>query len=289
MTATARPGSQSNWSSPPSARRFSSPGRRSPPTTRAMSKPNRQGRVVTYPPDSAAAVVSSPGSGIAGSMGALLLFHLRNLDLLAPHPPQDQVLPPAHPSRPVVGDSSAAERAVRPRARPPAPGRCCARSAESKLARRLHPPHVGSQFHHVQVQLQDSLLAQGGFEAPGDDGFLQLAKRVAGRGEVEILGQLLGDCAGAAQLVALAPGAGQHRQQLAALLAITPAEGRALITQGVRQREVIDPAMREEVVVLADDHGVPHGGGDRVEREPAGTTGLAPGPLRAAAGHADAS
>jgi hypothetical protein len=81
----------------------------------------------------------------------------------------------------------------------------------------LEPPDVISQLHGVQVQLENALLAERAFEPEGGDRFLDLPKRIAAGGEIEVLGELLGDGAGPAQRIASSPGAAQQRHQVIAV------------------------------------------------------------------------
>ena len=67
------------------------------------------------------------------------------------------------------------------------------------VARRsLRPKYPVAPFDDVQVDFEDSRLAQLGLEPAGNDQLPQLPEGVLGRREVEVLGQLLRDGAGAA-------------------------------------------------------------------------------------------
>ena len=85
---------------------------------------------------------------------------------------------------------------------------CCTRQrrrrhAEVVARRRLGAPDAVAPLDHVQIDLEDARLRQRRLEPPRDDQLAQLAQRVARRRQVEVLGELLRDRAGAARRLAL--------------------------------------------------------------------------------------
>src|SRR5437867_7753813 len=78
------------------------------------------------------------------------------------------------------------------------------RLAEIAPAGALHTPHARPEFYDVQVELEDPPLAERALELPGEDGFAQLAQRVARGREPEIPRELLADGGCAARQLALA-------------------------------------------------------------------------------------
>ena len=47
--------------------------------------------------------------------------------------------------------------------------------------------HAWSPFNDVEVEFENSLLVQSGFQHPGNEEFLQFSNGVSGCGEIEIL------------------------------------------------------------------------------------------------------
>ena len=62
------------------------------------------------------------------------------------------------------------------------------------LRRRFRTEHAISPFDHIQINLEDALLAPHGLDHQGDNRFLRLAPRRFGRRQKKIFGQLLRNC-----------------------------------------------------------------------------------------------
>src|SRR5207249_11411206 len=88
--------------------------------------------------------------------------------------------------------------------------------------------------------------------------FLELPERIAGGGEVEVLGELLGDRARSADPLAALPEACQRLGQLGPVLHIGPAKAVPAIPDGIPDRRVVDSAVLVEPVILSDERRGPH-------------------------------
>ncbi len=214
--------------------------------------------------------VSLAGRGAGGigrkgrGRGGLRLLH-RHDHGLAAEPAEDELLPPDRAAGPEGGVRGQRVREGRheqgglihrePRRRPP----------EVPLARGFHSPEIRPQLDDVQVQLEDPRLAQRPLEAVGGHRLLQLPQRVARGREVQVLGELLGDRAGAAHPALPVGGAAEGPLQFRAIARIPPREGAAPVAEGLADRPPVDPVVLVEGVVLARDRRFAEPLRDRVE------------------------
>ena len=135
-----------------------------------------------------------------------LLLGRRHLDRLAAHPPENQVLAAAHPVGAVGGVGAQRKRQRGRERRRLGLGEPPGRGVEVPPARRLHAPDPVAQLGDVEVELQNPRACPSARLQPiRGHRLLQLPQRIPRGREVEILGHLLGDGAGAPQRVTPAP------------------------------------------------------------------------------------
>src|SRR4029078_12739877 len=77
--------------------------------------------------------------------------------------------------------------------------------AEVRSRRGFAAENTVTPLDHVQIDLENAPLRQARLEPPGDEQLAQLANRVARRGQVRVLRELLGDRARTAGESALLP------------------------------------------------------------------------------------
>ena len=129
--------------------------------------------------------------------------------------------------------------------------------AEIGLARRLDTPQIRAELRHVQVQREDAVLRQRPLQSVGDHRLLELAERIARGREIEVLRELLGDRAGAAELLPPRPRASQHPTQLLTVACIRQGEAGAPVAQRLPHRPPVHAVMLVERPILRRGRGLP--------------------------------
>ncbi len=95
------------------------------------------------------------------------------------------------------------------------PARGC---IKKKPARRISAVHARAELHNIEIDLQNAALRPHDLDQHGEIGFERLANKAPAGPEVEVLGQLLGDRAGPAQVSALFPERAGKRLEVEAMM-----------------------------------------------------------------------